>query len=104
MVRIDLNNPCSAMELTHIGMYTKTGCLYALRFSTILDPAWRMPSNRSLCPLDKPLRFARMKSGSSSLLKSIHACTVFVVESGNLLGQLEGRSFHGNQAAQNLQG
>ena len=44
---------------------------------------WRTPSNRSLCPPEKPRQLAMITRGSCSRSNSSMACAVFRAESGN---------------------
>mmetsp|Transcript_30746 Transcript_30746/g.52577 ORF Transcript_30746/g.52577 Transcript_30746/m.52577 type:complete len:234 (-) Transcript_30746:5345-6046(-) len=65
------------------GMYTKTGCLYLRRLSTMYAPNLRTSPNMSRVPPEKPRQLAKtMRGRFSAELKSATACAVLKAESG----------------------
>mmetsp|Transcript_13101 Transcript_13101/g.27698 ORF Transcript_13101/g.27698 Transcript_13101/m.27698 type:complete len:209 (+) Transcript_13101:1076-1702(+) len=65
------------------GMYTKTGCLYSTRASTIMAPNLRISPAMSRVPPEKPRQLAKIMSGRfSPRPKSLIACAVLYAESG----------------------
>mmetsp|Transcript_6409 Transcript_6409/g.27247 ORF Transcript_6409/g.27247 Transcript_6409/m.27247 type:complete len:212 (+) Transcript_6409:1047-1682(+) len=65
------------------GMYTKTGCLYSLKASTISEPNLSTSSNISLIPPENPRQLATMNNGRPSRFISRIAWAVLCEESGN---------------------
>mmetsp|Transcript_36878 Transcript_36878/g.91108 ORF Transcript_36878/g.91108 Transcript_36878/m.91108 type:complete len:476 (+) Transcript_36878:152-1579(+) len=66
-----------------VGMYTKMGCLYSRRASTMYAPYLRISPYMSRRPPANPRQLAKMISGSPSRFMSPMACAVLNAESGN---------------------